>query len=104
MQPFLEAPFNLVLMLNIDWFQPYKHTVSSVGAIYLTIMNLPRTIHFKRKNVILVGIPGPSEPKHDINTLLHPLVNELTSLWTGVMMEVRQGTTVLKKILLELAN
>ncbi len=45
-QPFLAAPFNLALMLNIDWFHSYKHTVSSVGAIYLTIMNLPRMMQF----------------------------------------------------------
>ena len=42
-EPFLQAPFTFGLMINIDWFQPYTHThtVSSVGAIYLTIMNLP---------------------------------------------------------------
>ena len=74
-EPFLASPFNLAVMLNIDWFQSYKHTISSVGAIYLTIMNLPRTMRFKRRNVILVAvIPGPSEPTHDINTLLAPLV------------------------------
>ena len=24
--PFLAAPYNYLLMLNCDWFQPYKHT------------------------------------------------------------------------------
>lgn len=98
-EPFLECPFNLALMLNIDWFQPYKHTISSVGAIYLTIMNLPRALRFKRNNVILLAlIPGPSEPKHDINTLLEPLVKELTKLWAGIMMEVHDGTSVVKRV------
>ena len=86
-------------MLNIDWFQPYKHTVSSVGAIYLTVMNLPRTMRFKRRNVILVAlIPGPSEPTHDINTLLAPLVKELTTLWAGIVMEVHDGSSVVKEV------
>lgn len=69
-KPFLSSEDDLCLgiMLNVDWFQPFKHTTYSVGAVYLTIMNLPRSVRFKRKNVILVGIlPGPSEPKRDIN-------------------------------------
>ncbi len=68
--PFLQASFTFGLMLNIDWFQPYKHTISSVGVIYL---NLPRTLRFKVENLIIVGIiPGPSEPQHDINSLYTP--------------------------------
>ena len=36
----------------------------SVGAIYLIIQNLPRSMRYKRENVILVGlIPGPKETK-----------------------------------------
>lgn len=100
-RPFLRCPNNLALMLNIDWFQPYKHTVtvSSVGAIYLTVMNLPREMRFKRTNVILVAlIPGPSEPTHDINSLLDPLVNELSSLWAGVTMEIHNGSSVVKEV------
>lgn len=72
-KPFLAAAFtSLALMLNVDWFQPYKHTVHSVGVIYLTILNLPRSLLFKRQNVVLLGlIPGPSEPKHDIHHVLN---------------------------------
>ena len=40
--PFLAGPFLYALMLNVDWFQPYSHTVASIGALYLAIMNLPR--------------------------------------------------------------
>lgn len=77
--------FSVGLMLNIDWFQPYTHTISSVGVIYLTLMNLPRHIRSKREHIIIVGIiPGPSEPAHDINTYLTPLVKELLSFWEGV--------------------
>lgn len=76
-------------MLNIDWFKPCKHTEYSVGVIYLTIMNLPRQIRFKQENVLLIGlIPGPKEPKHDVNSFLYPLVRELLEFWDGVKMEV----------------
>jgi hypothetical protein len=41
--PFLSAPGNLALQLNYDGFQPYKRRVYSVGAVYLCILNLPRS-------------------------------------------------------------
>ena len=78
--PFLSDPFSYGLVLNIDWFQPYSHTVASLGVIYLAVMNLPRHLRYKRKNMLLLGIiPGPSEPK-EINTFLLPLVEELKEL------------------------
>ena len=96
-KPFL-ASGGLGLILNIDWFQPFTHTVYSVGVIYLVIMNLPRSIRFKRENIIVIGIlPGPSEPKHDINTYLGPLVQELLDLWDGIDMAINTGTTTLTK-------
>ena len=61
---FLSTPYNYALALNIDWFKPYKHTESSVGVMYLTILNLPRSLRYKRENTLLIGIiPGPTEPK-----------------------------------------
>ena len=86
--PYLAAPRNYGLMLNVDWMQPFDHTIYSVGVLYLVLMNLPRNERFKRENVILVGIiPGPSEPPLNINTYLSPLVDELLVLWNdGVMM------------------
>lgn len=92
--PFLAAPFTYGLALNIDWFQPYSHTVASVGVIYLTILNLPRHMRYKRENILLVGIiPGPSEPSHDINPFLEPLVSELKDFWHGVPLKVHTGTS-----------
>ena len=68
-EPFLRDNLALGFTLNIDWFQPYKLTTSSVGVIFLSIMNLPLSIRYKRGNIILIGlIPGPSEPTHDVNT------------------------------------
>ena len=69
-------------MLNVDWMQPFKHTIYSVGVMYLVLMNLPRSECFKTENVTLVGvIPGPSEPKLNVNAYLSPLVDELLILW-----------------------
>ena len=94
--PFLSAPHCFGLMLNIDWFQPFKHRIYSVGVIYLTIMNHPRTQRFKRQNIILLGIiPGPSERAHDMNTLLFPLMKELTKFWDGITMQVCNGSDVM---------
>ena len=77
-KPFLGEPFTYGLMLNIDWFQSCKHVEYSVGAIYLTFMNLPRRLRFRQENVLLIGlIPGPREPKGDINAFLASLVKEL---------------------------
>ena len=72
-------------MLNVDWFNPYKHGCYSMGAIYLTILNLPRQLRFKEHNTILVClIPGPKEPKLVINSYLTPLVQELLLLDKGI--------------------
>ncbi len=70
-RPFLATPNNLCLSLNIDWFKVYEHSKYSAGPIYLVILNLPRHERYKDENVILTGIiPGPKEPKHNINTFL----------------------------------
>ena len=49
---FLSAPMSYLLTLNVDWFQPFLHTQYSVGAMYLTIQNLPRNIRCKEENII----------------------------------------------------
>ncbi len=62
----------------LDWFNPYEQTPYSIGAIYLSIMNLPRSERYKEENILLVGlIPGPTEPKQHINHFLSPLVDDL---------------------------
>lgn len=92
-QPFLSEPGNIALMMNTDFFQPYKHVQYSLGAIYLSILNLPRGIRNKAENVILVGlIPGPHEPQRDINSFLEPLVSDLLQWWTGVEFSVYSHT------------
>ena len=82
---FWDNPCNLGFSLNIDWFQPYKYSVYSVGAMYLVLQNLPREERFKEENIILIGIlPGPGEPHKHMNSYLAPLVDELKMLWSGV--------------------
>ena len=83
--PFLAAPHNFCLMMNVDWF---NETQYSAGAIYMVNQNLPRAERYKFDNLILVGmIPGPKEPKRDINTFLAPLVDELKKLYWGVTLK-----------------
>ena len=83
--PFLANPCNFALMLNVDWIQPYKHSVYSVGIIYLVILNLPREERYKLQNIIVVGvIPGPKEPQEHINSFVDPMVEKLLSLWSGI--------------------
>ena len=86
--PFLSLPFNFALTLNVDWFQPFKNTTYSTGAIYISIQNLPRKERYATGNVLLVGvIPGPHEPSKTMNSYLTPLVDELNQLWDGVVMQ-----------------
>ena len=83
--PYLASPYNYCLLLNVDWFNPFEETLYSAGAIYLVILNLPRSERYKVENMILVGmIPGPHEPKGDINSYLSPLIEELEILYRGV--------------------
>lgn len=81
--PFLSEPYTFAFVLNVDWFQPYTQ-------IYLTVLNLPRTVRYKRENVIIIGIiPGPHEPKHNINSFLRPLVDELLQFWKGIKLSIQ---------------
>ena len=91
-RPFLVLPNNLCLCLNVDWFNPYDETPYSAGAIYLTILNRPRTERYKLENIILVGImPGLHEPKN-CNSFLKPMVDDFKTLYEGVNMN--SGSTL----------
>ncbi|KAG1440698.1 hypothetical protein G6F56_011812 [Rhizopus delemar] len=105
--PFVEeSVFNLMVTLNVDWFQPYKGTQHSTGAIYMTIQNLPRDERNLRKNVLLVGlIPGPSETKiAEISYFLEPMVDELLELQHGVEMNTYSNGMVKVKVALSLVG
>ena len=79
---FLTYKRNYGVMLNMDFFQPYKHTTDSYGALYLTLMNLPRSERFKQQNVLLVGVIPPFEHEpSSLNSFLKPIVDELKEFW-----------------------
>ena len=93
-QQLLSAPHTYAVLLNVDWFQPFKNINYSVGVIYLALLNLPRKVRYKRENIVLIGlIPGPFEPLH-INTYLGPLVTDLKDLWESVLMCVPDSLEV----------
>ena len=79
---FLNHENNYALMLNVDWFQPFKHVNYSVGAVYMVFLNLPIRERFKRENVILVGVIPNLDKEPATNTFLQPLVEELLQAWT----------------------
>ena len=87
------------LMLNVDWFQPFKQRSSySVGIIYFVIMNLPRSQRFKFENVILVGIIPPLESEPKLHTFLDPCVDEINGLWRGVLMSTSLSSVPLRVV------
>ena len=51
-------------------------------------------------------IPGPNEPKGDINSFLQPLVSELLDFWDGIPMSVhgQDGLQEIKCALLCVAS
>ena len=98
---FFEARYNLGLLLNIDWFQPYLHVKYSVGAIYLVTLNFPRHLRYRKENMILVGIiPGPNEPKLTLNSYLEPLVLDMIKLWKGIDIVTVEGKEILHAAIL----
>lgn len=68
--PFLSEFTSIGLMMNIDWFQPFKNRNDySVGVIYFVLLNLPRNIRFRSENVIIAGlIPAFKKEPHSINS------------------------------------
>lgn len=95
----MDAPNNIALSLNIDWFNPYEHT--SIGAIYFTILNLPRTERYKIENIIVAGlIPGPNDPKR-MSPFLAPVVDDLLELWNnGLQIPTSNGPVTIRAALL----
>ena len=72
---FLSSRYLLGLLLNVDWFNPYKHVEYSVGAMYVAILNFPRHLQYQKENMILAGIiPGPCELSLHMNSFLELLV------------------------------
>ena len=98
---FFSDHLHIGLLLNVDWYQPFDHTMYSVGVIFLAILNLPKELRYRPENVILCGIiPGPHEPQLTINSYLEPLVEELHKLWKGVDMHCEGKRMLVKAALI----
>ena len=66
---FLSNKFNLGLLINVDWFKPFKRSEYKVAALMLSVLNLPRRERFRKRWTMIVGIiPGPTEHKIHLNT------------------------------------
>ena len=73
------------LILNCDWFRPYKRRNQSIGVLYCSIMNLPRNIRQKPENVILLGLlPALAKEPTSLNTFLKPIIDELKHFQKGI--------------------
>jgi hypothetical protein len=94
------ADSNLEIIINLDWFQPFKSSVYNTGAIYGIIYNLLRNIRFKKENMLILGLlPGPQEVKtHQINHFLALIIDELLELWNGFDLPVSAKFLNRKKI------
>lgn len=70
----LDMPHNLGFILSVDWLQLYEHLQYSVGVLYPSVLNLPRSERYKVEYIIVVGcIPGPYKPQNT-NAYLKPMV------------------------------
>ena len=78
----------------------------STGAIYASIMNLPREMQNKPENMLYLGfLPGPKEVSlHQINHYLAPIIDELLEMWAGYYIsetyEHSEGLTIRAAVLL----
>ncbi len=87
---YFKSDYEFGLTLNIDWFRPHKASNKSLGAMYMTVLNLPREIRCKLENVLLIGVMPSldyddkkvtkTEPQN-ITPFLTGLQDELLILW-----------------------
>lgn len=82
---FLLHSSRYAIMLNLDWFQPFKHVRYSVGVVYAVVLNLPRSERFLLRNVVVVGVIPDCSKEPPTNTFIQPLVTDLLNAWnTGI--------------------
>ncbi|KDN35234.1 hypothetical protein RSAG8_11765, partial [Rhizoctonia solani AG-8 WAC10335] len=105
----VDLGFGFGFGLNIDWFRSTPKGTESVGAVYLTIQNLERSVRFLPANVILAClIPGPKEPPlEELNWVFQPIVDQIKTLYTGIVMKIHgenQPIRVYAQLLLDDAD
>ncbi|XP_061348406.1 uncharacterized protein LOC133293820 [Gastrolobium bilobum] len=86
---FAQDPRNVRIGLCSDGFAPFEMTgrTYSCWPVIITPYNLPPWMCMRREFLFLSCIiPGPSNPKRNIDVYLRPLIDELKMLWTcGVL-------------------
>lgn len=81
---FASEPRNVRLGLCSDGFSPYNRDsrLYSCWPIIVTPYNLPPVMCMKREYMFLIVIiPGPSNPKNEIDVFLQSLIDDLKTLW-----------------------
>lgn len=54
-----------------------------------TIQNLLRELRYRQENILIGTIPGPKEPKFNMNSYLAPVVQEPHELWNGIVIPTK---------------
>jgi hypothetical protein len=84
---FARDPKSVSLGLSTDGFQPYSSDSTSYSCwpVFMMSYNLPPNKCLKEGFISLaLVIPGPKEPKKQMNIFLRLLMEELKELWQGV--------------------
>jgi hypothetical protein len=84
---FARDPRSVCLGLLMDGFQPHSNDshLYSCWPVFVMPYNLPPDKCLKEGFIFLaLVIPGPREPKKQMNIFLQPLFEELKKLWQGV--------------------
>jgi hypothetical protein len=84
---FARGPRSVRLSLSMNGFQSYSSDsiAYSCWIVFMMSYNLPPNKCLKEEFIFLtLVIPGPKEPKKQINIFLRPLMEELKELWQGV--------------------
>lgn len=55
-QGYFNCKYDIALMMNVDWFKPFKRSEYKVAAFMMTVLNLPREERFKKKWTMITGI------------------------------------------------
>ncbi|EIW73345.1 hypothetical protein TREMEDRAFT_59511 [Tremella mesenterica DSM 1558] len=86
-QRLVSMEFGLLASINVDWFGVHDIKNCSIGAIYVSILNLPRHIFLrKRWTILAMVIPGPKIPTQTgFNNLIAPLIRDFKTLETGIL-------------------
>jgi hypothetical protein len=71
-----------ITMSTYDMNSFMNNSTHSIWSTVLTILNLPSWLCNKRKYIMMIGlIPGPQQPRNNIDTCFRPLVEDLKVLW-----------------------